>query len=245
MAVLVTDNRIIIVADGVLTNVLNGVGKPDPIPFCKIRREGDVFYGAVGDYGAPNTKTDVWRMAKRAAQSKVMLSVYDIIEPAMFKQLPLIVERNKSGDPQTYGRWLAGDAVTSIIFAAFEGGEPIVITRSFYIDAKGGVVREGGRRTLYAINGSLNTGRFGHSNEMTNAIASPSWIRGFIVDPIGAGRDLIQREIDASTRENRRDVGPPISIVTISREAGSWAKSYEGACSKEDQRPPAKKQGRR
>jgi hypothetical protein len=100
MAVLVTADRVIIASDGILTSVKDGTSTPSQ--FCKIYREGRVFYGAVGDYGIPGTKDDVWNMAKDAAKSKTMLEIYKVIESKMLKSLPRIVRRNKNADPETY-----------------------------------------------------------------------------------------------------------------------------------------------
>jgi hypothetical protein len=99
MAVLVTTDGIIIASDGILTSVTNGVSTFSR--FCKIRQEGNTFYGAVGDYGIPGTKGDVWAMARKAVKSKTMLGIYDLIEPDMFENLPQIAIRNKVAAPKT------------------------------------------------------------------------------------------------------------------------------------------------
>lgn len=228
MAVLVTTDRVIIASDGILTSVKDGTSTPSQ--FCKIHREGRIFYGAVGDYGIPGTKDDLWNMARDAARSKTMLGIYEVIESKMLKSLPRIVRRNRIADPKTYSRWLAGDPVTSIVFASFEKGNPVVVSVSFNIDPNGVPIRPPARNTLYAVPGQVKTGRFGYTKEMTAAIGSNLWGRRFLADPIGASRDLIQVEIDAAIREHRKDVGAPISIVEITGAGGAWVPGYKGAC---------------
>ena len=141
-----------------------------------------------------------------------------------------IVDRNKLGDPVTYRKWLSGADVTSIVFAALEDGKPVVVSVSFHIDAKGQIVKRPSRNTLYATPGAVNTGRFGYTKEMATAIASPTWGKILIADPIRASEELIQREIAASSKAKRYDVGPPISIVRISKQSAGWEPGHEGAC---------------
>jgi len=229
MAVLITPDRIIIAADSVLTAVTNGSSSFNN-KICKIRREGNTFYGAVGDDGVPGTKTDVWEIARTSIGSvKTIRNIYATVEPAIFGVLPEIVERNKVGDPKLYSKWLNGVPVISVTFARFEKGQPIVVSFDFKIDEKG-IPTEQKPTILGPIRGKLNTGRLGYHAQMDAAINSPGWSRRFSTDPIETSRDLIQREIDASTREKRYDVGLPISIASITINSAELLRGYEGVC---------------
>lgn len=228
---LITSNRVIIAADSIQTAVTDGVSSFDKI--CKIRREGNRFYGAVGDYGVPGTVADVWAIARNGVcRATTAEDVYNIVEPAVFAVLPDIVERNRIADPKTYAQWLSGESVISLIFAWFEKGGPIVISIEFRIDAKGMPTHI--KPTILGPPSSgqlLNTARLGYHAEIDTTINSAIWQHSFLANRIGASRDLIQREIDASEREKRYDVGLPISILTITANAAERAKGYEGACS--------------
>lgn len=227
VAVVVTADRIIIAADSAQTAITNGARSFDTI--CKIGREGGTFYGAVGAYGISGT-TSVLSIAQNAARESITITgLYDIVVPVMLNVLPEIVESNKISAPEIYAKWLSGIPVTSLIFAALEQEEPIAVAINFRIDEKGTpthpepIIMRGTR-------GIINTGRFGHTGQMTAMINSPSWASSFRSDPIGASRELIQCEIDASNREKRYDVGPPILIVSISKQFAGWQPGYEGTC---------------
>jgi hypothetical protein len=54
--------------------------------------------------------------------------------------------------------------------------------------------------------------------------------RSFFSDPVNASQELIQLEINASNREKRYDVGPPISILLISKDSSGLVPGHEGKC---------------
>jgi hypothetical protein len=228
IVVLVTQDRIIIASDGVVTAVTNGV---ESFPkFCKIRTDGNVYYAIAGDYGAPQTELDVWKITSESvAKSPNIIGILDSTEAAILNQLKAIAERNRLGDPKTYARWISGDPVTEMLFAGIEGG-PIAAGLTFYVDGNGDPVRPARRDVIRPEQGTIGGGRIGQHQEIEAILPLGSWQKSFIVDPIDASRYLIQREIDAGTREERYDVGPPIAIATITASSAGFVKGYEGAC---------------
>jgi len=124
---------------------------------------------------------------------------------------------------------LHGDAVISLVFASFENGAPMVLSLSFQID-KNGTPLHPDPTILETNPKGLSTGMLGYHTETDAALKSESWQESFVSDPIAAAADLIRREIDASTRDKRFDVGLPICIVGISANVAGWANGYEGEC---------------
>jgi hypothetical protein len=228
LVALVTPERVIIATDGIETIFQNGQSTFHTI--CKIRQVGNTFYGVVGDYGNPNTQSDIWTVTESAVKrSRTILGIYDAVEPAVFKLLPDAIKRSRVTDPVGYANWLAGGTVVGMVFASFDQGMPIAVGIDFKVD-KTGVPQHPQPNILKAVSGSTGTALYGHYQAMEPMILSPIWEGTFNSAPIKASRQLIQAEIDAANKEGRRDVGPPISIVEITNEGGGFAPGYKRAC---------------
>jgi hypothetical protein len=236
VAVIVTSDAIFIAADGA-----GSFGSPTTPgvetvePYCKIHRQGEIFYVAAGFYESALINFNVRPLARDAAKhSRAMLEIYGLIEPAVLKKIPAIVQLSKVHDPDGYARYLAGTApVLDLAFGSFENGNPIVVAVSFRVDNRGAPIKpvEAVLRVSQTI--PMQKLLLGYNERMAAASdlhRSPSWGSKFRRDPINVIERLIQLEIDAAKQEGRKDVGPPISIVKITKAAGGWEKGHEGAC---------------
>jgi hypothetical protein len=225
---LVTADSVIIATDSVETVVTNGVKSFTTV--CKIHKDGETFYSVAGDYGTPGTKTDIWSIAESAVEaSKTTAGIFDVVEPAIFKIIPDILSVNKRFDPATYARWLRGDPVIELVFASFENDGPVALGLSFSIDSLG-IPQHADPHILRAVEGSVNTARLGQHVAMESAITSTAWHSKFLSDPIGASQELIQVEIDAAQMDGRKDVGPPIPILRITKSGGDFVPEHRGIC---------------
>jgi len=232
---MVTSRAILIAADGVDTKTINGVDTF--VPYCKIGSQGSVFYTAAGDLSFPELNFNVWRLAADAVRkSKTMSGISDRIEQSVLARLPSVVERSKVADRANYARWLSGAPVILIAFAWFEnspsGKIPRVVAVSFPLDSKGRILKPV-RNTLGGPGVVVDTGFFGY-NERMKAAANPrstdSWRPTFKKHPVAFIQGLIQLEIDQARRDHRRDVGPPITILKITKTGGAFVAGHKGAC---------------
>ncbi len=225
---LVSIDNAIIATDSVETVVTDGVKSFAAV--CKIHKQGQTFYSVAGDYGIPGTKTDIWNIAENAVKaSGTTVGIFDVVEPEIFKVIPDILIANKRFDPATYARWLRGDAVVELVFVSFENGGPVAVGLSFGIDSSG-TPQHAEPHILRGVEGSVNTARLGQHIAMDATIMSTAWHSKFLFDPIGASQELIQVEIEAAQREERKDVGPPIPVLQITKSGGDFVPEHKGIC---------------
>lgn len=231
MAILVTSQTILIAADGIDTKTSNGVDTFEP--YCKIRNQGSVFYAAAGDLSIPEIDFNVWTLARDAVRrSKTMQGISDRMERSVLARLPSIVESSKVADPGSYAKWLRGTPVILIAFAAFENNVPRVVAVSFPLDRNGAILKPI-RNTLGGPAVTVDTGFFGYNERMkaaAGARTAADWQPKFKKHPIAFIQGLIQLEIDQARRDHRRDVGPPISILKITKRGGAFVPGHKGAC---------------
>jgi hypothetical protein len=233
---MVTSRSILIAADGIDTKTINGVDTYEP--YCKVRNQGSVFYTAAGDLSIPELNFNVWRLAADAVRkSKTMSGIPDRIEQSVLARLPAVVEHSKVADRANYERWLTGTPVILIAFAWFENstsekGVPRVVAVSFPLNSRGAILKPI-RNKLGGPDVEVDTGFFGY-NERMKAAASPrspdSWQPKFRKHPVAFIQGLIQQEIDQARRDHRRDVGPPIAILKITKTGGAFVAGHRGAC---------------
>ncbi len=231
VAILVTSRTILIAADGIDTKTINGVDTFEP--YCKVRNQGSAFYTAAGDLSIPELNFNVWRLAADAVRkSKTMSGISDRIEQSVLARLPAVVEHSKFADPANYQRWLTGTPVILIAFASFEKDVPRVVAVSFPLSNRGAILKPI-RNKLGGPDVEVDTGFFGY-NERMKAAASPrspdSWQPKFRKHPVAFIQGLIQLEIDQARHDHRRDVGPPIAILKITKTGGAFVTGHRGAC---------------
>jgi hypothetical protein len=177
---------------------------------------------------------DLWNLAAEAVrQSKTMIGIYDLIERSVLIRLPSIVEGARKADPVGYARWLTGVPVTSIAFASFENGIPQVVSVNFRIDSRGTILKPE-RQTMGGTKAAdLEDLFFGTNKQMiaaTDPNAALTWGRKFLANPVDFIRGLIQLEIDVAARDHTGIVGPPITILSITRAGGHFEAGFTGAC---------------
>jgi hypothetical protein len=128
-----TDEKIFIASDGVATISGGGIDRFEPS--CKIRNEGPVFYATSGYDYIPTLNFDLRSLGRDAIRrSKTVAAIPHLIEPRVLAFIPSIVEGIKADDPKEYARFTSGLAVSSILFAGFESGVPVISIAEFYID---------------------------------------------------------------------------------------------------------------
>jgi len=228
---MLTSQTIYIAADGIDTKTANGVESFEP--YCKIRSQGSVFFTAAGDLSIPEMNFNIWRLAAEAVRkSKTLSETSGRIERSVLARLPDIVERSKVDDPINYAQWLAGTPVILIAFAAFENHIARVVAISFPIDHHG-VILKPIRNTLGGPGVVVDTGFFGYNQRMKAAASSrtaASWQPRFKKHPTAFIESLIQLEIEQARRDHRRDVGPPIAILKVTKTGGAFIPGHKGAC---------------
>jgi hypothetical protein len=131
-------------------------------------------------------------------------------------------------DPRAYKLYLTGVPVLDLAFASFEGETPIAIAISFRVDDRGVPVKP-----VEAVFRGQTKLLLGNTSRMVPASDThrlPLWFAKFLKDPVDVIESLIQLEIDAAKQDGRKDVGPPISIVKITKSGGGWEPGHKGAC---------------
>jgi hypothetical protein len=236
VAIFVSGTAIVIGTDGV--EMATEGGTKSFWPICKIRQEETRFYTAAGTYGVPKIKFDVWALALDAIRRASNIEgVYAIIEPAILRRLPAVVKISKTDDQETYERWLKGTSIVQLSFAGFEESTPIVATIEFRINAKGEIVKPI-KTTVRGIPGKTRPIFLGTHFRMDAATSAGAWGPEFSRDHISFVDGLIQLEIDAAKKEQKADVGPPISIVTITKTGGQWDVYHTGVCKQQTPTEP-------
>jgi hypothetical protein len=176
---------------------------------------------------------DLWDLAVAAIrESKTMTGIYDLIEQSVLDRLVPIVKRAKIADPIQYAKWLAGIPIISVAFASFEDGNPRVVTVAFHIDVHGLIVKPE-RQDMGGSTAQLEDMFLGTNKQMVAATDKnnvASWGPRFVNSPVNFTEGLIQLEIDAATRDHRGDVGPPITILGITKSGGAFMEGHKGAC---------------
>jgi hypothetical protein len=228
--VIVTHNFIVIATDSALAHYNSKGEATASAQGCKILKEGNIVYFPAGEYDVPQLGFNVFSIAKNAiSKAGKVKNIYPVIEASVIKYLPAIVQYNKTKNSKLYKRWLQGIPVIEIAFASFEDDAPVVAVVEFRIDAKGSIVQPG-EYTLTSSPGQIQIAGLGWNYKITATTEPSSWKRYFASNPIKASQELIQLEIDASIREKRYDVGPPISILRISKDSSEFVRGREGKC---------------
>ena len=117
-------------------------------------------------------------------------------------------------------------------FASFENALPIVVVSDFGVDATGTPLKPI-RTALGRANQPVDVELLGHHKRMDARFARDvidSSMAQLRSDPVGFMEGLIQLEIDGAKQDNRRDVGPPITVLKIAKSGGAFVKGHEGAC---------------
>ncbi len=223
--VIVTPDSVFIGADSVMQGTARGT-TTGMSQGCKIRKVGNIFYLPVGAYGFKQSNYDVFDAVDKAmANVHSIKEVYAAVVPPITDQLSAVIEFNRKYHTPEYERWLHGITILDIVFATFED-VPVGMLIQFRIDAnKTKAVSTGHPFKVGAILG------LGNNDEMNTATNPGSpWYKHFAADPVSATKELIQLEINASSRKKSYDVGPPISILRISRYSSGMIPGYEGLC---------------
>lgn len=229
--VIVTHDYLIIVSDGAFTHT-NDRGQVTKIKQgCKIAKQGNIFYFGVGEYGTPELHFDLYSIARNAiVKSGSVTNIYSAVEPHILSHLPAIVEHAKTAYPQGYAKWIRGGPVISLVFAAFENGFPTVVTIDFILNKNGTPAKPIEHTIVIRDPKQMTIGGVGYSEESTRRSNEPSWLADYRADPIKASEELIQAEIDAAVRRKDFVVGPPISVLKISKDFAGMVPGHQGSC---------------
>jgi hypothetical protein len=227
-AIIVSADKIVIAADGAAGITIGN--RKTVSKFCKTRHEGDKAYTMTGQYLLNDF--DVWAVLESAARrSKTVQDAIEAVQPVIYSHLPDIINYVKSANPAQYSRWLTGIPIITVSFAAFEMGVPTATSLWFQIDAKGELMEPGKNLTrITSHKEAAQIGLLGYNDAMKSAISKQNWRIAFAGDPIEFSRGLVQLEIDKAAREDRVDVGPPISVMVVDSRGIALANGQEGAC---------------
>jgi len=222
---------VILAADGIVKHTSRlGTGTTGFGQDCKILKQGNIFYAASGEYSIPDLQFDLKSIARSAIlKAGTVRNIYTPIEMPILARLDAIARYSKTASPTEYAKWIKGVPVISIGFASFEDNAPTVAVVEFLVDAQG-TSAPSRKNTFRGVPGRIQLAALGWNAEIMAASDPPAWDQRFLANPISTVQSLIQREIEASKREKRYDVGLPISIARISRNFSGWVPGYEGAC---------------
>jgi len=127
------------------------------------------------------------------------------------------LEHSRLYDPFTYSRDYLGRSVLEGVFASFDQDQPIVAVKSFSLDPQG-VLQE----SLTHIPNTDSNMTF--SGEYEAALA----YKNSLISPAANNSELVKRLIEVEIAAKREAVGPPVSILKITRAGRQW--TGPGAC---------------
>jgi hypothetical protein len=227
--VIVTNEFVGIAADSALKHTDSKGETTGFTQGCKIRKQGSIFYFPIGEYSYPTLGFDLFKIADVAIiKAGKVKNIYPSIEAPVLAHLPAIVQYNKTGSPDAYAKWLKGEKLISIVFASYEDGHPIAAVVEFGIDAQGRIARPT-EKTIISVPGQVQW-FLSVSSEVAAATDSAAWDRRALSDPVDTSQAVVQLQIDASKKENSYEVGPPVSVLRISRDSSGMVPGHEGEC---------------
>jgi hypothetical protein len=228
--IITTRDQIIIAIDGSITH-RDGGQLTGHTKECKISKQRNVFYVVVGPYKLPSIGYDIFDITNNAIESAPDLeNISHLIETAVVKKLPSIVQFIKTADPDKYQRLVQGGPVTSIALATFEVDEPVAVVIDFHVDNQGQPLKPGEAVAARMPFGQIGVAAMGNNTEIIRETAPQTWDKKFWADPVGEAERLISLEIDASNRSGKQDVGPPVSVISISRDYSGTVADHAGEC---------------
>jgi hypothetical protein len=228
---IIAERSITIAADSVLLGNSRETGNLVRTSVCKIRCVDRLCFAASGRYNLDTIKYNVWKLAEkelhRAGTPKEVSERFKgIIDPL----IPRLVAASKKETPQRYDEWLKGGPVLAYLFAGFDRkGESLIVTGEVKIDAEGHPQPiqesvwhgEAGKATAVLL------GWHEHIADLMKR--QPEWAASAAMHPSEFAERMVQVEIQASENTNRRDVGEPIAIVSLT-DADGFNLESRGTC---------------
>jgi hypothetical protein len=214
--VIIDPDRILIGSDSLFNGCKTGT-------MCKISADYDnCAFAVVGlrvEIAAPGIDADLW--ARRACAKHLSISdtakeFGENVEPLLNNVLKI----KKRFHPNEYANWRQREFVLEAIFAGFEGDAPVVSSIGFSVGQTETLVRQ------------ACTSRGASSKPLLYGFKAAA--QKFIDDLdaqspfISEHPALVQRLVELEIAEASNDVGPPISILEMTKNSRHFIKN--GAC---------------
>jgi hypothetical protein len=220
--VIIDPGRILIGSDSLFNGCKTGA-------MCKISADYDnCAFAIVGlrlDIATPGIDADLW--ARRACAKHVNISdtakeFRENVEPL----LDSVLKFKKRFHPDEYASWGQREFVLEAVFAGFEGDTPVVSSIGFSIGQTGALVR----RACTSRGASFKPLLYGFKGAAQKFIDSLDGQSPFITNHPA----LVQKLVELEITEASNDVGPPISILEMTKNSRHFIKN--GVC--ELSKPP-------
>ena len=226
------EKSITIAADGIVIGTSDTTGEPLRNTMCKIRCVDNLCFAAAGRITDKTSDYSLYRMANEELdRRKTLKESSEHFKTILTPFLPSIAAAQKRTRPDLYAKALKGTPLISYIFAGFDvDGKTLIVNGQASIDANGKALPID-ETSRHGTPGPPDLLSFG-SNEQINDYLSrhPGWVIATVSDPSDFAEKMIRLEILASERSGRRDVGEPISMVSLSDKQTHFTAVRMGTC---------------
>ena len=225
------EKTITIAADGVAvgnpTKSGSIIGKAD----CKILCKDLICFAAAGRLDA-KAKSNVFRLAQQELEKVgTPKEASNRLRTTMAPLLSAMFAAEKQESPDRYKMYIEGVPMLSYFFAGFsEDGTPVIIKSTATINAKGNVLPldESIRKGEVGIIHSLALGRQAYIRDYKKN--NQMWVSSAAQDPTAFVESMVRLEIQASEMDGTREVGEPISIMSLTKAEGHFKAERAGNC---------------
>ena len=231
VALTIEDRSIVISADSIVIGRSKTTGSQERVSYCKIRCVEHACFAASGRYANETIGYDLFATALLELQQQDgPQAASGRLKTYITRILPRLLEVSKLETPAEYEIWLTGRPVLGFLFGGFDTNRtPIIVRWQVRLTSTGAVIPEPevitrgrvGRVGALAQGWSENIAAFWNQN--------PQWTESAITHPVETAGQLVRIEIGASERSGRRDVGEPVSIVSLTPIDG-FRVEVAGAC---------------
>jgi hypothetical protein len=228
---LLGEKTITIAADGIGVSNPKKNGDIARKPVCKILCKDLVCFAAAGrlNDGKYNVLKLAWKELDNPGAPKELSGRFKTVIAPL---LSTMLQAEKKEAPNRYKKYIdEGVPMLSYLFAGFSNdGKPQLINSSAGLDPKGNIlpinelpyVGEAGQLGL------LSKGKHKYIDEYKNR--NPKWRESAVKHPTEFVEQMVHIEIQASENDGSRDVGEPISIVSLTKKDGQFKVGRIGNC---------------
>ena len=188
---------------------------------CKINVSNGVFWAAAGATANPAMNYSLNALVDKAMAGSSSLDARTAaFEAALIPQLAEVANAIRMENPSWYERHAEGLALTRVLFGAFENGASRLRLREFVTKANPSADRVDVSVTRTDCPGpSCANSRifFLGQYEFASKVAGD-----LLTAPTTGLAEGVRRSIEAEIAHNPDHVGPPVSIVEITKDGANW-----------------------
>jgi hypothetical protein len=188
---------------------------------CKINVSGDVFWAAAGATANPAMNYSIGALVDKAMSGTGSLDVrIAAFEAALIPALAEVANAIRTENPSWYDRHAEGLALTRVLFDAFEDGANHLRLREFVTRANPSADRVDVSVTRTDCPGPacpdsriFFLGQYEFASKAAGDLP---------MSPATKLAEGVRRSIEAEIAHNPGHVGPPVSIVEITKDGANW-----------------------